>query len=120
MFYSVEEARLVWRLMRRKPDALYALMNHLLERKRSMLQLLPNVYVAAFGGVRVVNDCYGYEIQIGWAPWAPMVNCTPAYYDLTKLEADLLRDAILGCIPGSTKYAERMRQRKSNVHVHNR
>ena len=95
---------LVWNFLRRRKGSLDPLCEYFESRRR---QLFGHVqYVGMFGLVRVHNDCYGYEVRIGW-PWAPMLDSEPAYYGLTSAQSDRLLDAVLSCVPSSCAYADK-------------
>jgi hypothetical protein len=83
--------------------ALYAYFNM---RRHSFLGV-GGVYCGMFGLVRVQSDIYGYEVRLGWPGFAPMLDCSPAFYGLTSEQADTLFDAILSCVPGSVRYVDK-------------
>ena len=96
--------RLIWNFLQRRRCSFEPLCEYFENRQRALSGHIQ--YVGLFGLVRVQNDCYGYEIHIGW-PWAPMLDLEPAYYGLTSAQADRLFEAILSCVPGSCAYADK-------------
>jgi len=75
-----------------KDAAVEALVNHIKGGTFKMKQVCSFTSVSTCGCVAVERDVYGPEIKLmgGWK----MLDCAPAYYNLTAEQASLIYDAI--------------------------
>ncbi len=58
------------------------------------------------GRISVENDCYGYEVKIGYFG-GPLLDCYPSRYGLSDKNAKLLYQSILSNVPGTIYYEEK-------------
>jgi hypothetical protein len=115
MLRTLMTAALVANFTLQREGSYDLLLAYLRRTKKPLLCVGGYYFVGALFGIRVDNDTYGYEVHLGWNPFAPQIDTCPFYYGLSRTQATALFDAVLSCVPGSVAFEVKRAQSEAEL-----
>lgn len=107
--WRVREVVLVRNLVKERPGSFDALLEHLQNRPMDFTRVSPTSFIGVLGCIRICNDIYGYEIDMGYNPIRGMIDTHPSNYGLSHEQGNALFNACMPWIRGSSDWVERKR-----------